>query len=315
MLEQFIPFFNTIITLFILLMIGVVAGKFNIIDSIASKRLSTIIIKIGQPALIISSLIKMEYSAKNLKLGLQTLAFGFAFHIVISAIAFLIFIKFKDINERKLTEFCAIFGNVGFLGIPILESLLGDKGAFMAAFFVVSFNVVLWTWGICILARKRDDIKLTPKKLLNFGTVPCMIGFVLYLCCRPFFEFPAFIMSGLSYTASLCTPVSMLIIGALLATRSMKQIFCSGKIYLLCAIKLLAVPLLVALCMKLFGFGKDWIIFGTAMAGMPSATMVTMFAETYDIEPGYSAQAVGATSLFSTITLPAVIILAQLIAG
>ena len=59
---QFTAFFNTVLAMFLLLIIGFVAGKFNIIDSIASKRLSALIIKVAQPALIIGSLIKMEYS-------------------------------------------------------------------------------------------------------------------------------------------------------------------------------------------------------------------------------------------------------------
>lgn len=307
---QLYGFFNTIITLFILLIVGFICGKTGVIDSVASKKLSALIIKVGQPALIIYSLIKMDYSAKNLSLGLWTLLFGFIIHGVLAVIAYFTFMNIKDLNERKLLEFSAVFGNVGFLGIPILESVLGDTGAFMGAFFVVSFNVVLWTWGISILARKRSDIKLTPKKLLNFGTVPCFIGFILFICCKPFFNFPTFVMSGLSYTASLCTPISMLIIGALLATRTAKQIFASPKVYLLSLFKLLLMPVLVCVVLKLLGL-DDWILFAATVVGMPSATTVTMLAELYDVNPGFSAQAVGTTSLFSVITMPLVIFFAQ----
>ena len=309
-LSQFEGFFNTIIAMFILLLVGFLSGKLGIINSAASKMLSTLIIKIGQPALIIYSLIKMEYSAENLKLGVKTLIFGFILHGFMAVAAFLVFMKFKDIDERKLTEFSAIFGNVGFLGIPILESLMDDTGAFMGAFFVVSFNVVVWTWGICILARKRDDIKITPKKLFNFGTIPCLIGFLLFVCCKPFFSFPPFITNSLSYASSLCTPISMLIIGALLATRTAKQIFGSAKIYILCIFKLIIMPVLVCCILKLVGL-ENWILFAAAVTAMPSATMVTMLAELYDINPAYSAQSVGSTSLFSVITMPCVMLFAQ----
>ena len=308
--SQFTDFFNLIIAFFILLIVGFVAGKTNIVDSVASKRLSALIIKIGQPALIINSLIKMEYSAEKLSLGFQTLLFGFVVHIVMALLAFLAFRGFKDVDEQKLTEFATIFGNVGFLGIPILKSLFGDEGEFMGAFFIVSFNVFLWTWGIMILARKRNDIKLTPKKLINYGTVPCFIGFVLYLCCRPFFAFPTFVMKSFEFTASICTPISMFIIGALLATCTFKQIFCSGKIYYLCAIRLVIIPVIVCLLLKLIGL-DNWILFAAAVTSMPCATTLTMLAELYDINPRYSAQAVGTTSLFSVITMPCVMFLAQ----
>ena len=309
-ISQFTEFFNLILAFFILLIVGFVAGKTKIVDSVASKKLSALIIKIGQPALIINSLIKMEYSTSKLKLGFETLAFGFAVHILMAALAFLAFRGFKNTDEQKLTEFASIFGNVGFLGIPILRSLFGADGEFMGAFFIVSFNVFLWTWGIMILARKRKDIKLTPKKLLNFGTVPCLIGFLLYLCCRPFFAFPTFVMKSFEFTASICTPVSMFIIGALLATCTFKQIFCSGKIYYLCAVRLIIIPLLTCGILKLIGL-DGWILFAAAVTSMPCATTLTMLAELYDINPRYSAQAVGTTSLFSVLTMPCVMFLAQ----
>ena len=310
-ISQFTDFFNMIIAFFILLMVGFLAGKVKIIDSAASKRLSALIIKIGQPALIVNSLIKMEYSAKNLTLGLETLAFGFAVHIFMAALAFVAFLKIKNVDHRKLTEFATIFGNVGFLGMPILNSLFGAEGEFMGAFFIVSFNVFLWTWGIMILARGRKDIKLTPKKLLNFGTVPCLIGFILYVCCRPFFQFPTFVLKSLDFTASICTPISMFIIGALLATCSMKRIFGTGKIYLLCAVRLLALPLIICVILKLIGLDSRWILFSAAVTSMPSATTVTMLSELYDIDPQYSALAVGSTSLFSVVTMPCVMFIAQ----
>jgi len=88
----------------------------------------------------------------------------------------------SDIDEKKLSEFSMVFGNIGFLGLPILDSLFGDKGVFMGAFFVASFNVLIWTLGIVILAKGRDDIKVTVKKIfLNYGTVPCAIGLLLFV--------------------------------------------------------------------------------------------------------------------------------------
>ena len=297
-----------------MLIVGYIAGKTGVIDSVASKKLSALIIKIAQPALIISSIVKMQYSAENLKLGLQTLALGFAVHLFMGAIAFLACMKIKNLDERKILEFSMVFGNTGFIGIPIMESLFGDIGAFMASFIVISFNILMWTLGIAILGRKRSDIKLTWKKaLINKGTVPSVIGLLIFVIPAFWegFRLPAFALSSLSYIASLCTPISMLIIGALLAGRTFGQIFGSAKVYYLCLFKLVVIPLVVCLVMKLLGFADTWILFATALTCMPSATSVSMLAELYDISPGFSAQGVGTTSLFSIATMPCVIFLAQ----
>ena len=102
----------------------------------------------------------------------------------------------------------------------------------------------------------------------------------------------------------------MFIIGALLATCTFKQIFCSGKIYYLCAVRLIIIPLLTCGILKLIGL-DGWILFAAAVTSMPCATTLTMLAELYDINPRYSAQAVGTTSLFSVLTMPCVMFLAQ----
>ena len=311
---NFSALLTTIATLFIMLIVGYIAAKLGIIDSVASKKLSALIVSVGQPTLIIYSIIKIQYSAENLSLGLKTLLMGFAIHFVGAALALLACMKIKNLDERKLIEFSIVFGNTGFIGIPIMESLFGDMGAFMGSFIIVSFNVLAWTLGILILGRGRDDIKLTLKKaLINKGTIPSVIGFALFLIPAFWkgFKLPAFALSSLSYLASLCTPISMLIIGALLASRTPKQIFGSAKVYYLCLMRLIVLPLLVCVSMKLLGFDGMWILAATALTSMPSATMVSMLAEIYDISPGFSAQGVGTTSLFSIATMPCIIFIAQ----
>lgn len=311
---NFIAFINTIAALFIMLIIGFIAAKTGIIDSTASKNLSNLIIKIAQPALIISSLLKMPYSPENLKLGILSFLFGIVIHLFFAGVAYLACLRVKDSDRRKILELLMIFGNTGFLGIPLLSSLLGDVGGFMASFIVSSFNIVLWTLGIAIFARGRNDVRLTVKKaFINKGTVPSLIGFALFLLPAVFPEFtiPEFASSALSYIASLCTPVSLLIIGALLARGSLKRVFASAQIYYLCLFKLIVIPLAVCLITKLIGFNDTWIIFATAMAAMPCATTISMHAEVLNIVPEFSAEGVGASTLFSVATMPLVIWIAQ----
>ncbi len=302
---------SVIATLFALMIVGFVLGKLKIMDEVASKKFSKLILSIAQPCLIISSLLKKEYSPENLKLGAAAFAVGLALHAFMGFIAYFASKGFRDLDEHKLSEFAMMFGNIGFLGLPILDSLFGDTGLFMGAFFVASFNIFIWTWGIIIFAKNRDDIKVTPKKvLLNFGTVPCAIGFILFVLNL---ELPAFFISTVDYIGGLCTPISTLIIGALLARSSLKTMFISPKLYYLSAIKLIVIPLIVCLVMKLLGFNELWSTVVVTVCAMPSATTVSMLAETYDIKPEYSAQAVGMTSVISILTMPLVIRLAEFI--
>ena len=166
---------------------------------------------------------------------------------------------------------------------------------------------------MAILSRGRDDIKLTPRKIfINFGTVPCLIGFLLFLCPL---KIPGFIVMTADYLAGLSTPVSVLITGALIATGTARDLFGRVGNYAVCLLRLLVLPAVVCVVLKLIGLSKFLIVFGTVMAAMPSASVITIFGEMYDIMPGFASRLVGVTSLLCVVTLPLMVAFASFIAG
>ena len=319
MTYDFTSLLVVIIVMFLMLVVGFFCRKIGWIDDLASKRLSTLIIKVGQPMMIIDALVNVEYTNENLIKGLTILGIGFFLHLLMALIAFPLCMPYKNLDERKITEFSLIFTNCGFIGLPILGAIFGDIGKFYGAFYLISFNIFMYIWGLMILGRKRDDIRMTPKKaLINFGSVPCVIGVVLYLLRNPALNNPligtvaddAFLML-FAKLASLCLPISVLITGALLATRTPKQLLCSGKIYLFSLFKLILIPALVFVICKLLGFADDIVMFSTAVTALPTASIITMFSETYDISPGYASQTVGVSSMLCLATLPLMLTLAD----
>ncbi|MBR2721579.1 MAG: AEC family transporter [Clostridia bacterium] len=304
---SFIPqLLSTVAVLALLLACGYYCRKKGIIDTVGSKRLSSLILSVGQPMMIISAFCKAEYSRENLTVAWQVTLIGFAMHALIALVAYFICRRTRT-DQGKIFEFSLVLANCGFLGFPILDAVLGQgRGSFVGVFYIISFNVCLWTWGMKILGRGRDDIKLTPKKIfLNYGTVPCAIGIVIYLC-KPFFTLPEFLTRFCSYLGDLCVPISVLLTGALLATMTLSDTLKNKTIYLHSLLKLLVFPIVACILVKLIGFRSDYILTVTAMVGVPSAAVATMVAELYDIEPGYASQLVGVTSLLSIVSLPLV---------
>ena len=140
---------SVVITLFIIMVVGLFCRKFGIIDDAASKKLSKIILSVGQPAMIINALSKAEYSSENLKTAGIMVIGGFVFHLVLFLLARLIALPVKkNVNEQKITELSIIFANCAFIGFPIFEALLPENGLFLASFLTISFNVLFWTLGI-----------------------------------------------------------------------------------------------------------------------------------------------------------------------
>lgn len=307
---------NTVVaTLAVIMAVGFICRKAGIIDDVASKKLSALILKVGQPAMIINALSKAEYSSENLKIAGIMVVAGFVFHLVMFLLAHCAALPLKKVpDEQKITELSLIFANSAFIGFPIFEALLGPQGLFLASFLTISFNVLFWTLGLGIFARGRDDIKITIKKvLLNFGTVPCVIGFALYLLKHPAigFEMPKFLGDSLQYLNNLCTPISVLIIGSLIATQSVKKMVCSWKIYYVNLVRLIALPIIIALICKICHVPELYAIFFSAAAALPIASSVTMLSETYNLDAGYSSLCVGTTSLLSVLTLPLILQLVE----
>lgn len=304
------------VTLFLLLAAGFISRKVGLLNDTASKNLSKLIICLGQPALIIAALNNAEWSEERLKVALWSTVIGFAMHTFLGTVAFLVCRGMKNADHAKIFEFGLVFANCGFLGFPVLDSVFGEgMGSFMGAFYVISFHLFLWTWGIAILARGRDDIKLTPKKaFLNYGTIPCAIGIAFYLL-KPVFELPEPVVKTLTYLGGLCTPISLLIVGGLLATIPLKKLFGTPSLYVHSAISLIALPMVVCLIAKLLRLPDQYILFCTVMAGLPAASTVTMLGEIHDIDPAYASQTVGMTSLLTTVTLPVVFLFAQWVIG
>lgn len=304
---------STIVTLALLLLIGWIAGKLGYVDEVSTERLSTLIMKIGQPFLIINSLISQEYSTENLHTGLKILALGLCAHTFMAVIAYLCARGIKDFDERKLSEYAMFLANCGFIGFPIVESLYGAEGLFYGAFYIVSFHLFVWTWGVMIMARGRSDIKVTPKKIIfNFGTIPCLIGFLLFVSNITLPDF-AYQLSG--YLAAICTPVSIIISGANIARRSLKKLLTNKNVYRVCLVKLLVMPIVVTLVLWLLGLPEYMIVFGSIMASMPCPAVVTMFGEMYRVSPGYAAELVGSSTIFCIITILPMVTLAQWLAA
>ena len=286
---------------------GYICRKIGWIDEVSSKKLSKLIICLGQPMMIVGALLSKDFGWELLREGLFYTAIGFIIHPVMALFAFLSGKAYKDLNERKISEFATIFTNCGFIGFPILEAVFPGKGAFYGAFFVIGFHLYIWT----------------PKKaLINFGTVPCAIGLILYLCKS---SAPDVLLGNTSvitrfcnYLGDLCMPISVLVTGSLLATQSFGKLLRNPRLYYFNIIKLLVVPLFVCLLTKLVTLGMEdsysTILFCTVIAALPSAATVTMLSEMYGIDSGFAAQTVGSSSVLSLGTLPLLYFLGDLIA-
>ena len=125
--------FSRMIVLFIYIFVGFIAAKVKIIDDDTVKKVNKVLLYIGQPAMIISSVLDTE-----LEMGLSDVVELFCLAMVMQIILLIIAygttpIYVRKKSDRGLFMFMIAFGNVGFMGIPVLSALFGNGAVFMAS--------------------------------------------------------------------------------------------------------------------------------------------------------------------------------------
>jgi predicted permease len=313
---DFSSLISTCASLFLMIALGFLLRKIHITDEDFSKKLSTLVAKAGMPFLMIYSITGLEYSAEKLKNGVWILVFGTLAHFLMAVLAKLIFFRAKDADEKKIYEFGCIFSNCAFIGYPILGALFGPIGLFYGAFYVVTYNLGCWSYGALLMAKGKAGYRVTFRSMfLNVGIISCVSGFLLYALQIPI---PDFLRTTAMHVGNLCTPLSLIVTGSLLATIPLGKMFSNHKLYLFCAVKLVALPLLFALALHLCGAEKligdiDLTVFLAVMVSLPPAALTSLFANMYDVKPTFAAQLVSLGTLLSPLTTLLVIKLTQIV--
>lgn len=301
-----------VITLFLVVFAGIYARKINILDASSTKKLSAFLLNITQPLMIVTSF-QIDFDAEKLKEGAGIFVLSVIVHLFTAAAAFFLFKPVKDYERRKVFQMCVIFGNCAFLGYPVLRVVFGDDlGVFYGAFYTIFFNIFIWTYGVYLISKKdssqnksEDKIKFPVKKIfLNAGMISSVIGIIIFVLR---IKMPLVLFNSAKLVGDMTFPLAMVIIGSLICNIKLKEIFADRQNYYFIFIKLLLIPAIILFACRLLNLPKIYIYMGALMSAMPSAANAAIFAETYESDAKCGAADVGLSTLFSIISIPAII--------
>ena len=288
---------SQIFTMLVIILVAILFQKKKYIDEKAADVLSTLLLYLINPCVMFISYQK-KFDKDILQGLIICLIVALLSHLLGMLLAY-IFIRDKNadlVNERL----AVIYTNCGFLAIPIVNKIYGYDGIFYLTAYITIFNFLIWTHGIISISgscTKKDIFKAicSPASIAIFlGIIFFVTGVLL----------PEFIVSPVKYLADMNTPVAMLIAGLCIAKTDIKKTFCKPRIYLVCLLKLIILPLIFILIFKpILG---DGLLMGvlTIATASPTATMCMIFAVKYEKNGTYASELFAVTTLLSLITIP-----------
>lgn len=294
---------NQVIILVLIMLVGFIARKTDIINDTVNKKLSELLLNITSPFLIISSF-NFKFSQEILQNVILVLIFSVAIHIISIFLGNILFYKYPD-NVKKILKFVAVYSNCGFMGFPIMDSLYGKTGVLYASIYVAVFKVFIWTNGVIIFSGKKD-VNSLKKAFINPGIVSVVIGMLIFTFS---ITLPYPVSKTIDMVGSMTTPMSMLIIGAILADIDYKSMFSGFALYYVTAVRLLLIPLSSLVVLRFLGF--TGILLGSCVlaVAMPAAATTTLFSEIFGGDSALSSRIIAFSTVLSIVTIPLISLL------
>lgn len=207
----------------------------------------------------------------------------------------------KEPRQEKVFRYGLINSNALFIGLPVIQSLLGDAGVLQQTMYMIFVRVFCWSYGLSLYTGVKSDWKSSAKRLLTNG---CMIAAALGLVMMlTGFQLPSFLDRTLGYASSCMMLVSMVLIGVVLSEMDYRQLL-RADVWGFAAVRLLLVPAAVLLGCRLFQMPYIVTVTCTLLSGMPAASLTAVLAARYHGDSELGALLVAVSTILSAVTIP-----------
>lgn len=308
MLENLITVALQVAMLFIMIAVGFALGKTKLLGETAIKGLANVVLYVATPAVILQAFTTEQKTPEKTKNLIIVAVITVILHVVMILLAKL-FIRHKDDKANRIMRLLVIFSNSGYMAFPLQKAILGDIGVFYGAMFVAIFNIFMWTYAVFVASGDKNTLKIK-NILLNPTIISVIVSILLYAFS---IKLPTFIADAVSGLGNLNTPLPMIIIGFNISTFPFIELFNDKRVYLPGVLRLIFMPLLSLGIMILLGVRGLPLIACTIAASAPSAAAPVMFATKYGLDAQLGSKITSLTTLFSILTMPVIVALAQMI--
>lgn len=305
MLENLLVVTGQVITLFIMMAVGFVLVQLGKLTEVGLGQMSSLLLYVVSPCVVLKA-----FQQDGLP-GPAVLALGMGmlglYYVIILPLTLPLYRRQKP-ETRSVLRFGTAYGNVGFMGLPLLEVVLGPEAVIFGAMSIALMNIAQWTHGVVAMGGKFS----LKKAVLNPGVLPLLAAVALYFLG---IRLPSTVNTAISFLADLNTPLAMVVIGGQMASANLVATFTQPKLYAAAGLKLVAAPVITALVLLPLGLSPLLYCACVVIAATPTAGATSIFAQRFGRDTATAAQLVALSTILSILTLPVFAVAAQAIAA
>ena len=305
------------IVIFLLILMGCAGYRSGRISDSGVKTCSYLVVNLCNPALLLSNAIAEEAPVPAPKMRAAIYA-AVLVYVILIPLSYLISRLIRapekdDYAYRMMT----IYGNVGFIGIPVCSAVLGSASLLYISINCMVFNVTFYTYGMASMRRAarlqtgeaRKPVKASEilKDIINVGTVSSFLSVLIYMLDP---KVPMILADSLRITGNATVFLSMIVLGASLAQSDLREmILADPRMYLFLPVRMLLIP---AIFVTVFSsFIKDPVFLGTTaiLVSLPGANLPLMYAKELELDDRELSRGIILSTVFSLVTIPLVCVL------
>ena len=280
--------FDKMAMLVLIMLLGYLCARIGITGPEFNKRVTPLVMNVLLTATILNSVLSVpDFTGRDIVDYVLVLTAATVLQIA------------EDVGATRLVT---AFGNVGFVGLPVVAAIFGDEMVFFASLTNIPFNLALYSIGAAQLSGGAGA-RFDWRKVLNMPVIATLLSVVLLLSR---IHVPAVIADTISTLAGATIPLSMLIIGTSLGAISVRAALADWRVYVVSAVRLLVCPLLTWLVLRPFVSGALLGI-PVLLAACPSAMVVTALCLQYDRSDAFASKCIFLNTILSAVTIPLLI--------
>lgn len=306
--------------LFLILCLGFALARMELLDLHTKQKLTKILLYVTTPLMMIDAfydrmqMLDTQQAESSVSVGML-FVYSFGFYILMILLSLILTaVIHPPESDKRLYLFMTIFGNVGFMGFPIVQSVFGTEGLFYAAIVNSVFNIFVYTFGVVLMGGTDQTsgdtfgkrIRQIPwkKLLLTPAVIGTAVGIIIFVFRIPL---PAIIADTCGTLGDITSPLAMLVVGANLSGMKLKDVLSNTRMNIYVLLRQIVLPLIFWLVIRLFI--KHEVVAPTLllMSCMPVANTTALFATEYNGNEKLASQGIFLTTLFSLISFPLII--------